>query len=613
MFSFIALSSRCDQGMQEEETDMLARQLEHDVRPWQQVYRAKGLRVFCRGIRAGSNDVVPLHGEGRGLVLGALFQRNADPLDEGPSPLARLDEERSKRIIYTRGRDLIESYWGRYVAFLRDPATRTQWIIRDPTGNLPCYRTCYGGISIFYSGLPDLKCLPLGQWRIDESALRTRLAMGMVHAGSTLENAEEIFNGECLELYGTDRQRQFYWNPLRIARNDVIEDPDLALRLLRSAVVSAVHSWAQLHSSIVVLASGGLDSSIVAATLKEAANRPRLSCFTVHIPQDANNTLPFSRAIAEHLGVQPVEFPYDPTVEWSALLGFPIAPHPTGDLGILGMARAQSSLASQTGATAIFTGDGGDSRFGATAARYSAREYVRHHGLRPGLLKVAEHVALLRGLLIWRVLGDALRTRWKGEPSEHEAAIRERVLINRAVVENLCAQKDYAPHPWYSEVPSSLRSSSTYARLGTLSQLPTLYNLCADSGDAAPEYTLPLYAQPLVEISLRTVTWVHIVDGGDRVLARRAFAGRVPQKILDRQWKDRPNGVLEGMLSRNLTWARELLHDGVLAKLGLLEPQAIERHLNPKTLRSAMFGGELLDCVLVEGWGRRVLASQPAG
>jgi asparagine synthase (glutamine-hydrolysing) len=606
MFSFIALSSNSADGTAQ--ADRLAELLQQEGMPWREVLHAPGLRVFCKGLRAGSNDVYRLHGDA-GVVLGTLFERHADPLEEGPAKLARFDEARSRQVIDTRGRLLIDAYWGRYVAFLRDRNTPAQWVIRDPTGNLPCYRSCYEGVSIFYSQMRDLQCLPLKGWRIDENALRVRVAMGILHSGSTLENADHLYNGECFELYGSGPLRRFYWNPLRVAEKDLVCDPDLALRLLRAATTSAVYSWASLHSSIVILTSGGLDSSIVAGLLKEAPSAPRLSCFTIFMPADHNNTLPFSRTMARHLNVQPVEYPYDPKVRWSAFLGFPLAPSPIGDLHALGLGRAHKTLALETGATAIFTGDGGDSRFGATAARFSAREFVRRHGLRPSLLKVAEDVALLRGLTVWQVLGDALRARLRGDPVEHTREIRQRVLVKPEVQDSLCARTDYSPHPWYSELPPGQRFSSVYARLGTLTQIPPLYDWCADADGADPEYVMPLFAQPLVELNLRTPAWFHIAGGGDRVLARRAFTGRVPDAILSRHWKDRPDGFLEKMVQENLSWTRDLLQDGVLMKLNLLEPPALERHLNPRTIGSGMLGSELLDCVWVEGWGRRVLAS----
>jgi asparagine synthase (glutamine-hydrolysing) len=580
----------------------LADQLQAAPVSWTEAFSAPGMRIFCKGVRPGSIEPHRLYDDA-GVILGSVFERHSDPFDPSPCPPARFDEHQTRALIETQGRRLLTAYWGRYVAFLRDRDGRKQWILHDPTSALPCYQTRRGPVSIFFSHLPDLNCLHLPDWEIDKDALRVRAAVGMQDAGNLLENVERLYGGECAELNGGGvSRRQFYWNPLTIAESDVIDDAEIATRALHAAVKSAVHTWASCHESIVVRASGGLDSSIVAGCLRDAPCKLRLNCFTTFMPQNPHNTLPWSRLMAEHLNVKPREYARHPHVDWSALLRAPPATHPEYDLGSLEFSVAEQEFVRECGATAIFTGDGGDSLFGATAAQFAAREFLRRRGLRWEIRKVAEDVALLRDLTVWSVLGDALRARRRGEPNELVNQSRKRTLVNREVLEAY-QRTDTVPHPWYG-APSSNRPWSTILRIGTLAQTTPLYDPRSDPARGSPEYVLPLYSQPAVEVCLRTPLYLTIARGRERVLARKAFMREVPAKILNRYWKDHPTGLLEGMMTINLPWVRELLLDGVLARLGVIDKQMIDKHLRPESVKSPTFGGELFNLVADETWAR---------
>ena len=103
---------------------------------WSTILETDGLTVLCRDVRATASRPYRLHGDA-GVVLGTLFTRNADGTS-APAP-AVLGEDATRAIVTTAGRQLFEAYWGRYVAFVRDPAAHTTWILRDPTSTLPCF------------------------------------------------------------------------------------------------------------------------------------------------------------------------------------------------------------------------------------------------------------------------------------------------------------------------------------------------------------------------------------------------------------------------------------------------------------------------------------------
>ena len=603
MFSFIGFCwDFVDQGAFET-AHRFAHQLQNTPASWTEVFSARGMRIFCKDIRPGSLEPHRLRNDA-GVILGAVFERHRDAFDTAACRPAHFDENESRRVIETQGRRLTSGFWGRYVAFLREGSGSKQWILHDPTSTLLCFQTRLGPVSIFFSDLQDLQSLNLTHWEIDENALRRRAALTMVDAGNLLKNVERLYGGECVELHGGSApRRQFYWNPLTVADTDIIDDEDVAIRALHASLKSSVHTWASCHKSIVVRASGGLDSSIVAGCLADASSRPRINFFTTFMPRNVNETtLSWARTMAAHLSIEPREHARYPQVDWSGMLRTPPSPQPECDLGSLELSVAEQEFATECGATAIFTGDGGDSLFGSIPARFAAREFLRRRGLQWGIWKVAQDVALMRDLTVWSVLSDALSSRRHGEPNLLVQYSHLRTLVSRDILDAY-QRTDTAAHPWY-EVPNSQRPWSTIMRIGTFSQLTPLFDPRSNPAKITPEYVLPIFSQPAAEICLRTPLHLTISRGRDRIVARKAFAREVPAQILNRYWKDHPTGHIERMITVNLPWIRELLLDGVLARLGIIDKSRFEKQLGAASTKSMTFGGEIFNLVCDEAWAR---------
>src|SRR5262249_43409810 len=115
---------------------------------WLPIFEADGVCAFHAGLGAGASKTVLL-GDGAGAVFGRIFNRDlgetAGVLQVDPEPAESL------RIVQTGGRRLIERYWGRYVALIRDPATGEAWILRDPTGAMPCLMMSFQGLNLIFS------------------------------------------------------------------------------------------------------------------------------------------------------------------------------------------------------------------------------------------------------------------------------------------------------------------------------------------------------------------------------------------------------------------------------------------------------------------------------
>ena len=115
-------------------------------------------------------------------MLGKLFERSGN----SPSTAAPLclDESRTRKITQSRGRHLVDGYWGRYIAFLHDAAAKTTWVLRDPSGGLPCLTVRFGGVRLYFSAMSDIQHLGLGLFDVNWGYLTAWLCVmrGQTHA-----------------------------------------------------------------------------------------------------------------------------------------------------------------------------------------------------------------------------------------------------------------------------------------------------------------------------------------------------------------------------------------------------------------------------------------------
>ena len=103
---------------------------------WVRAFEAVGLAGFHAGLGEGASQTQVLD-QGAGAVFGRIFNRDAS--DPAAALRVQFDRNESLKIIHTGGRRLFERYWGRYVAVVQDAATGETWVLRDPSGHMPCF------------------------------------------------------------------------------------------------------------------------------------------------------------------------------------------------------------------------------------------------------------------------------------------------------------------------------------------------------------------------------------------------------------------------------------------------------------------------------------------
>jgi asparagine synthase (glutamine-hydrolysing) len=597
MFRYVALA--WDAGSQEQEHAVrtLAATFSQDKASWRTTLDVPGLRVYSSGSIADGNDTLVLGSNG--VILGTLFRR-AD--EERASAPLKLSASEAAAILTSRGRALVDSFWGHYVAFLNDTPAATRRVLRDPSGAMDCLMAEFQGVRVFFSDLSTLPCEPLLRFTFNWDYVAAAVCCSMMSDSRETGFAEvtRVLAGECCTIAARKLSSEFYWDPCRIASSQIVANLDEAARQVRAAVKTSVESWASRHERLVHLLSGGLDSSIVFAFLKRAPAAPNITCINhYHSPGSIGDEREFARLCMQETDDRCtlVELPVDTHLDFAAVLQPPKTCYPVNCFG-QGAARQNIDIARSNGATACFSGTGGDELFYQTA-QFVCADYARAHGRGPALFRAAMHMARVERNSVWRILGSAIRDGLR----EHPLVPLLRDCIGYAKYMTQSAAEDVQRrqlflHPWLKrrELPPPGKCWQIFG----LSRPSPMYEPFSQPGD--PESIDPLLSQPVVEACLRIPTYVLAARGRDRVVARRAFADDLPSAIVKRRAKGITHGYIQDLLLQNMQHMRELLLDGALVREGIVDRRYLALTLSDTPAKDSAYGPDLFLCFSVEAW-----------
>ncbi|HEY6644103.1 asparagine synthase C-terminal domain-containing protein [Povalibacter sp.] len=546
----------------------------------------------------------------QGVVIGSIFPRHRDPLDATAVDRLAIDGPMARRIAITHGADLISECWGDYVAILHDLATSSTRIIKDPGGALPCNLTSLGDLLVAFSSVDDIRMLDVPRFTARQSFLTARTLLGNAYMlDPPLHEVTPVLRGQWIEIChragARIAARGFAWYPQTFTTRDaLIESPTQASKCLEATIRSCTATWMRQYTQPLLRLSGGLDSSIIAACMSDAAGAERPHSYTYYDPTAVRDERPWALRVTEHLHLRHQCRPMDPVhVDLRQLDQLHPQIDPSPLLSYLQRAPLERALSHELGSTALMTGLGGDSLFGGDAVAYAPSEWLRYHPPSLQLLSLAAQVARFTQLSAWTIMMRALRRSVFGTSRrDNRNAMRLPATLLHPQLRLQPVDEDHYPHPWFATEPRI--RWPIVRRLGELLFPPHYYWSDAPAAAFSPVIVSPLYSQPVVELCLRIPMHLHFLNGVERGLARAAFAARLPPDIIGRTWKDRAPGYAEQILSRNLPYLRERLLEGTLARSQVLDRAVVERTLQPVPSRSTTLPGELLNLLELELWAQ---------
>lgn len=568
------------------------------------VHRMAGEAAAFRRIGAGALAALPgtplIDLPGGGAVVGPLFAsaRRVDRLSAAGAAAIASDPDA-----------LIGSYWGNYVALVAR-ANRLR-LLRAPLGELAAYVARHEDLWVAVSDPALLLRLPGLAPRLSSFRLRLALLDPRITSRSTgLAGVDELLPGEAIDLPGGAPQRR--WRPERLRAPEGDPAPGLVDAL--DATVAAVTDDGGRFG---VLLSGGLDSTLVLASLVRRVGPERLVALHHHMPVLApgldrlldslearpglaaiagvSDELHYAQLAAEAAGVELVIVPRAPgRMDFSALDVAPLTAAPSSLAYRPDADAAETRFVADRGLAALFTGRGGDQVLYASISPLSAADAVhdrRLTGWRRSVAEAARRSGLPLPTVAWLSLRyglDSRRTRPR-PPSEGSFLKVE-------------ARRGLEGHaePW-DELLGRLAP-------GKAAQLAGILNLNSFRENPAVPVVSPLARQPLVEACLAVPTYRLAEGGVSRGLARRAFADRLPAAIAGRLSKAGGTGFVHRLAAAHLGELRERLLGGVLAGTGLLDTARLEARLAEGVPWHELEPVRFIDLLAVECWARQWVA-----
>lgn len=589
---------------------------------WCIAHEGPGLFAMHRKVQSGAAEAHVLN-DGQGVILGTLFDRHQESYDVLKPK--QLGEQATHKIVASGGRHLVEHYWGSYVAFIYDEARREHHVLREPCGNLPCYRISQDGIDIFFSSIEDCcDFLP-----VPLSVNREYLARWLVFCGLTarncgLDGVEDIPGGERLTISEKGADRTSLWDPVEIARNPRFDNADDAARHLRLTVQATVDAWASCYQRIVHKLSGGLDSSIVAACLANTPSTARVSYLhlsldvgrredRLHLPgidkrtadKIRSMTAPgderhFARLVAERLGTPLLERERTALIDLSRMWQAPLRPSPPMYCGAIDIDDIEIELARTSGAQAYFSGEAGDSVFLATMQPFPAIDFAFMHGMKPDLWSHLSDSSTLSRESIWRVLTKVVRCGLARRPYQSPVILMDQPsLLREEITGDLTLDNFRSVWDKRGQLLPPGKANHVAGVAGSAN-----YNSVFHSSSHA-DHIDPLNSQPIWELMLQLPTYTVLRRGVSRGLARYAFGELLPAEIRRRQVKGTGTPFYQEMVRRNFPLIRETLSDGLLVKGSFLDRRKLATFLSAEEPFLMVGVTEVMAYMAAEVWLRQ--------
>ncbi|MGR4866737.1 asparagine synthase-related protein [Caulobacter sp. LARHSG274] len=477
---------------------------------------------------------------------------------------------------------LVDRAFGRYVAILSDEHGSAR-VLRDPLGVMEAIGWRRGGLRFIASRLPDLPALWPQALAIDWDGLAAILRQK--NLASLICPLVGVTSYPPGVLAGPDGAGPRLWSPSRFARRPRRKaDP----AELRHAVDGVVAAWALGRQGVFCEISGGLDSAIVAASLKQVG-APLVYGVNHSFPRDESDERRYAQAVAERIGV-PLEVVARERLILAPkkLCGAAGGPRPNYVGGDPDHDADLAARLAAPGVEAMFTGRGGDGVLYQMAHPALVRDVLgglSAGGLGRGLSRLARRNATT----VWDLLRRGLSAR------DLTGGLGVQAFLSDAA-----AALDPARHPWLEEA----RVLDPAKQLQVLALVNGLSSFGESQRHRAGDVIDPLMSQPVVEFCLSVAAGRLAVGDNDRPFARAAFADRLPPLVLNRRGKGDLTTYFAQSLGGSLQALRPYLLDGQLAVAGLLDRARLDAALTPERLVWTNISSELFVILALEAWAR---------
>lgn len=543
-------------------------------------------------VAAGGETAILLGAHG--IVLGEIFRKG-----DG-SRVTRFTPEEAARIAAGDLAGLIDRYWGPYVAILHDPGRCETRVMRAPLGELPCLVVPVGDAFALASDVALLRSFGLYEPLVDWSALARQLARkDRVAAETCLWRVQEL-RGGTMAVFGPAGQRTSrMWRASQAFARPRIGSGDEAAQLVSTTTRMCAAARATPSKRALLMLSGGVDSSILAAALVEAG--VHVEALTLVTRDPLGDERDYARAVCDHLGMALHERQRDVDeidIARSSAAGLP---RPAGRIMWQESLRHSRDLARATDAGVIFNGGGGDQVFCSLHSSNPVADALRTFGPGKTAWRMANALSEITEVPIATIMADGIRRAWLGKRSPGCAS--DTSLLLGCLGDGECGLEG-DPEGGLEGGPGMPRSSKHLPGQEAHARMIEAGQSYVETLDPclAPPIVAPLLSQPLVEACLRIPSWLWFGQGLNRHAARRAFAADLPRHVIFRHSKGTPDSFTVEIFETWRAQIRDLLAEGELARQGMIDRVAVLEVLDdPRPPRDNRFR-RVLQFAEAEAW-----------
>ena len=488
---------------------------------------------------------------------------------------------------------LVRKCWGAYIGILTDLQANTIQILVDPSGLLPAYsaESETHRLIVSHPRLIEHCCgiRPRPSW----TGIQAQLARpDLRRRGTSLAGVHEFGRGELVDMGAKHPVGKRLWSPDMFMPVDTGRSCNDVAEELNALATSVVGAWAGVLGPVVVAASGGVDSSFICAAL--AKSRQPFDCVTLATADPSGDESAYVELLSAHLGVRSVTRVFDTDhIDPLRSASYELA-RPSRRSFIAALDAGLIDAAQSLGAKTIFDGNGGDNLFCFLHNAAPIVDRLLCEG--PGRKTLSTFIDICR-------LTEC-------DISTMTPAVLRRLLRKRAgsvwppdlrLLAPACRDLDDVDPltPWFDIAAG--RHPGKHDHLALILRNQNRLNGLGAAG--LPRFS-PLLSQPLVEYCLGVPTWTWCTGGINRAPARAAFAQDLPHDILVRTSKAGPDSFLHHFFDTYRHVYRELLLDGLLARHGLLDHEAVETAIKVDSLSGDEIIYRLLDLAEAENWAR---------
>lgn len=532
-----------------------------------------------------------------------LFASNRTPTlisPEGNIVIGHLFDDNFKRVTSDSSssvgdgaitKNALRSCWGEYL-FLQQDADRPVRIRidRDPSGGVPCVYSTREPVSFVTSDISLAIALGIAEKHIDWTHIASSLVYPRLRCGRTgLSDIRELLPGCSLTVEDSAARTGCEWSPWHHVGDRRFDDPIEASDTLRNVVVEVVKTWARTDGSALLELSGGLDSSIVGACLRDTGTR--IACSTLFAAVPGTDERPYAGLIADLLGVElrSDEIPLNEAQFDFEIPADSVAPA----IGMLQYASngIKEAVASELSIDAYYSGGGGDSVFCYLRTAAPAADAFLERGVFGGLAAI-RNLSHLHQCTVWKA------ARLTGRKLFHAGASqsgRDTSFLSPML------EAAEPKHPWFPAPAGTLPGDRerVFDLAGT-----QMFRESVPRGRTR-WFRMPLLSQPIVETCLGIPSWMWIANGHDRSVARSAFSDVIPGAILNRRSKGTFMNYWGAAYHRNRKQMREFLLTGLLQSRGILDSKAIREAFDSNVTPRDQSLMRLFNLCMVENWARQ--------